>query len=93
MPDELIDLWIFPHDFDVGAIALIAQARRTPPDLRAVPVSARDDVLTVQVAEGEPPSDPEMRLYVDGQGAFEILRREVWPGGRALLTLRAWARR
>jgi hypothetical protein len=32
-------------------------------------------------------------LYVEQRGAFELLRREVWPGGRVLLTLAAWPRR
>ncbi len=46
-----------------------------------------------KLADGTAPVHPDDLLYVGGRGAFEILRREVWPGERVLLTLAAWPRR
>jgi hypothetical protein len=90
---ELLDIWEFPADFELAKITQIAIDALTEPDLRAHLVSSRGDILTVQVAEGRPTTDPEMRVYVGGRGAFEVVRRELWPGGRTLLVLRAWPQR
>jgi hypothetical protein len=90
---ELLDIWEFPADFELAKITQIAIDALTEPDLRAHLVSSRGDILTVQVADGKPPADSEMRLYVGGRGAFEITRIERWPGERVLLVLRAWPQR
>jgi hypothetical protein len=93
MADAFLDAWVFPHDFALRSITEIAMGKLTPPDLRVLLISSRADVLAVQVAQGETPPHPNMRLYVGGRGAFEILRREPWPEGRELLTLSAWPSR
>jgi hypothetical protein len=67
-------------------MTVIAQDRRTPPDVRAHLVSSRGDVITVQLASGRLTDGAEFR----GRGAFEVIRREAWPGGRVLVTLEAW---
>lgn len=54
-------------------------------------MSARGDVVTMQITRGEI-RDPAELLYVDGKGLFEIVRIEPWPGGRTLLVLKAWQR-
>jgi hypothetical protein len=89
----VLDIWEFPRGFDLAKITQIAIDALSPPDLRAHLVSSRGDILTVQVADGTPPTDPEMRLYVGGRGAFEAIRTERWPGERVLLVLRAWPQR
>ncbi len=88
--DQLVDVWECPRGFDVASVAEIARDRLTEPDLRAQLVSSRGDVLTLQVARGRLTVHVEMLLYVAGRGAFELLRREIWPERRELLTLRAW---
>lgn len=88
--DADLEAWIFPRGFDPESVALIAREGRTPADLRGRLVSTRDDVLTLQLVAGKPPTASEFLLHVGGRGAFEILRAEEWPGGRVLLTLRAW---
>ncbi|WP_242394866.1 hypothetical protein [Anaeromyxobacter oryzisoli] len=90
MTDQLLELWEFPRGFDLGKITEIAQDRLTPPDLRAQLVTSRGDVLTAQIVEGRATEGTDFLVYVRGRGAFEVLRREVWPGGRAMVTLTAW---
>ncbi|WP_242392915.1 hypothetical protein [Anaeromyxobacter oryzisoli] len=90
--DALVEAWEFPVGFELTAIATIAQERLTEPDVRAYLVSCRGDVLTLQIARGRITTHVPMLLFVAGRGAFELLRREVWPGPRELLTLRAVAR-
>lgn len=86
----VIDAWSFPRGFDVASVALVARDGRTPPDVRGRVVSERGDVITLQVVSGKVPTPAEFLLYLAGRGAQEILRREEWPGGRVLLTLRSW---
>lgn len=93
MPDDLLEVWEFPRGFDLASIGEIAQGRLTPPDFRAHLVSSRGDVLTVQLREGVPTAHVDLLLYVRGRGAFEVIRREDWPGRRVLLTLSVWPRR
>jgi hypothetical protein len=54
-------------------------------------LTSRGDGVTVQLAQRAPP--PDALLYVERRVAFEVQRREPWPGGRVLLTLAAWSRR
>jgi hypothetical protein len=89
---DLLDLWEFPDGFELAKITQIAMDALSPPDLRAHVVSSRGDILTVQVAEGRPTINPEMRLYVAGRGAFKVIRTEAWPG-QVHLVLRAWPQR
>jgi hypothetical protein len=91
--DELLELWEFPESFDLGSITIIAQDQRTPADARAKLVSSRGDIITVQLVDGRLTEHVDLRVYVRGRGAFEVLRREVWPGGRVLVTLSAWPAR
>jgi hypothetical protein len=88
--DQLLEIWEFPRGFDLAAIAEIAERHVTEPDLRAHLVSCRGDVITVQVRQGRLTRHVDMLLFVAGRGAFEQLRREVWPDRRELLILRAW---
>lgn len=92
MTDDLLQAWEFPAGFDLAGMVEISRAGLTPPDIRGKLVSTRGDVLTLQIAEGELTPGAEFLLYVGGRGAFQVLRREVWPGGRILLTLQAWRR-
>jgi hypothetical protein len=87
--DQLVEAWEFPLGFDLATITTIVQERLTEPDVRAHLVSSRGDVLTLQIARGRVTTHVPMLLFVAGRGAFELLRREVWPGPRELLTLRA----
>lgn len=89
----LLSLWKFPRDFDLAKITAVAQDQLAPPDARAALVSSRGDVLTVQIAEGGLTEGADFLVYVGSRGAFEVLRREMWPGDRVLLTLAAWPRR
>jgi hypothetical protein len=90
MTSEPLEGWEFPAGFDLEKMVEVATARLTPPDLRGILVSSRGDVLTLQVFDGQAPTDPEFRVYVRGRGAFEVLRREAWPDGRELLVLREY---
>lgn len=74
----------------LGAAAVIARGRADP-DLELAAVSARGDVITMQITRGEL-RDPAALLHVEEKGLFEIVRIEPWPGGRTLLVLRGWQR-
>jgi hypothetical protein len=86
----LLDAWEYPEGVDVGSMAEIARDGLTPPDLRAQVISARGEVLTLQVSEGSVTPHQEYLLYVRDHGVFQVLRREEWTGGRVLVTLVAW---
>jgi hypothetical protein len=85
--------WAFDRDDPerLRAAAVIARERRVEPDLELAAVSARGDVITVQIVRGEL-RDPAALLYLEQQGLFELVRIEPWPGGRTLLVLRSWQR-
>lgn len=84
-----LEVWEFPEGFELDAIVAIVDDRLTPPDVRAHLVSERGDVLTLQLVEGKLTPHVRMPVYVRGRGAFDVVRREHWPRGRVLLTLRA----
>ena len=86
-------VWTFPRGTDLATVTEGALDALRPPDLRVWILSSRGDGITVQVTEGVAPVHPGDLLYVGGRGAFETLRREVWPGERVLLTLSAWPKR
>jgi hypothetical protein len=88
-----VELWQFPRDFDRGAATQIAQDGLAPPDARGHLLSSTGDTLTMQLVDGRISEDAGMVVYAGGRGAFEVVRREVWPKGRVLLTLAAWPRR
>jgi hypothetical protein len=90
---DLLGLWEFPASFPLAKITEIAHGRLAPPDARAVLVSSRGDVITVQLVEGRLTEGGDFLVYVGGRGAFEVIRREAWPGGRALVILKAWPSR
>lgn len=88
--EDLLVAWEFPESFELEEIEEIARDELAPPDLRARLVSRRGRCLTVQVLEGEITTHVPMLLYVRGRGAFSVIRREVWPDWRVLITLAAW---
>lgn len=91
--DSVLLAWEYPRGTDVGEMAEVALDEEPPPDLLARLLSSRGDAITVQVVDGVSPVNPEALIYVQGEGVFELLRREPWPGGRTLLVLGAWPRR
>jgi hypothetical protein len=91
---ETLDAWEFDRELGPQLAAGVALDQLAPADVEVVQISARGDVITVQIVEGAV-LDPASVLYVAGRGLFEILRLEAWPpvaGGeaRVLLTLKAW---
>jgi hypothetical protein len=93
--DALLSAWVLEREaIDLDALAAAAEADALgPPDLRFRLLSTRGDNLTVQLAQPTIPPPPGALLFVERHGAFELLRREPWPGGRVLLTMAAWPRR
>jgi hypothetical protein len=91
--NELVEAWELPRSFALDAMADVAGERLTEPDIRARVISSRGDFLTLQVIEGAWTEHARMLLYVREHGPFEVIRREAWPLGRLLLTLRAWPTR
>lgn len=96
---ETLAIWEFPRDAAYPAMVQFALERVEEPDAYGVLLSTRDDVIGLQLADGELSGDPEARFYVEGRGGYVLVRREEWPpiqpGGpaRAVLTLRAWPHR
>jgi hypothetical protein len=86
-------VWIFPHSTEPATMAAIARPGQRAPDLRVAVLASRGDILTVQALARADRLAPGALVYVEQRGAFELLRREDWGGGRALLTLAAWPRR
>jgi hypothetical protein len=91
-PDAPLAAWIIECDVvDLGAVVRSAQdGELGQPDLELRLLSSTGDTIAVQVVDGVVPVDPAALLYVAGRGAYELLRRETWPGPRVLLTLAAW---
>lgn len=88
--DKAIDL----ADWTIGVVSGLLR-----PTFRAALLSAKDDLLTLQVAGPHQPSGERSALFhVAGRGTFELVRLERWPaapggaGERVLLTLRTWPR-
>ncbi len=86
--DKAIDL----ADWTIGVISGLLR-----PSFQAVELSAKDDVLSLQVTGARLPAGGRSALFhVAGRGTFELLRLERWPavegaaGERVLLTLRTW---
>lgn len=86
--DKAIDL----ADWTIGVVSGLLR-----PSFQAVILSAKDDVLSLQVTGPRQPAGERSALFhVAGRGTFELLRLERWPapagGGaeRVLLTLRTW---
>jgi hypothetical protein len=94
-PDAPLAAWIVEGEVvDLGAVVRAVQdGEGGPPDLELRLLSSTGDTITVQVVDGVVPADRAALLYVAGRGAYEVLRRETWPGPRVLLTLAAWPRR
>jgi hypothetical protein len=93
--NETLKVWTFDRDVGPDVAARVALEQLEVPDLEVVLVSARGDVVTVQVVDGVV-SDPADVMYVSGRGLYEVLRSEAWPPAapgdapRVLLTLKAW---
>jgi hypothetical protein len=94
-----VNVWEFERDDDLGAVTRRAMDGPTPPDFTVDLVTSTGDTITVRVVSGVPVRDPELLVYVERRGAYELVRREDWrPSGdgeraRVLLTLRAWPNR
>jgi hypothetical protein len=91
-----VNVWKFQVGDDLGAVTRRAMDGAAPADFTADLVSGTGDTITVRVVSGAPSRDPELMVYVERRGAYELVRREEWPpsgGGeraRVHLTLRAW---
>jgi hypothetical protein len=88
--DKAIDL----ADWTIGVVSGLLR-----PSFQAVVLSAKEDVLNLQVTGERLPGGGRSALFhVAGRGTFELLRLERWPaapggaGERVLLTLRTWPR-
>jgi hypothetical protein len=83
-----MNVWEFERDDDLGAVARHAMDGTAPAD-----------TITLRVVSGTPSRNPGMTVYVEGRGAYEVLRREDWPPRqddvhhRVQLMLRAWPSR
>jgi hypothetical protein len=93
-----VNVWEFEREEDLGAVTQRAMDGEAAADFTADLVSSTGDTITVRVASGTPSRDPELTVYVEGRGAYELLRREEWPPtgegrARVQLTLRAWPNR
>jgi hypothetical protein len=94
-----VNVWEFDREEDLGAVTRRSMDGAAPADFTADLVSSTGDTITVRVVSGTPSRDPELTVYVEGRGAYELVRREGWPpsggGERARLhiTLRAWPNR
>jgi hypothetical protein len=91
----VVDLWEAAPDEAPEALARAAQDRSRPPTCRCAVLSQADDALGLQVLGDDLPRGEASAVWVEGRGAFELLRVERWPpvpGGkrpRVLLKLRA----
>lgn len=90
--EEVVSGWSLDRDAGQsgGVVAAAQDGLLGPPDLRARLLSSTGDTISVQVFEGTVPVEPDALLYVEHRGAYVVLRREMWPEGRDLLTLAAW---
>ncbi len=93
IPDSLLHAWRFPRDANLAAMVKIAQKELLPSDLRIRLLSSTGDTISaLALDEVVPPLDDSL-FYIQNHGAYEVVRRETWPGGREVLTLAAWPRR
>lgn len=92
MTDGLLAVWLHPADADVGVMARAALDMTEVPDLQARFIASTGDTITLQLVDGRAPLGHEL-LYVQGRGAYELVRVERWPAGQVLLGLAAWPRR
>lgn len=86
--DKAIDL----ADWTIGVVSGLLR-----PSFQAVVLSAKEDLLSLQVSGPRLPAGERSALFhVAGRGTFELVRLERWPAARAgggervLLTLRSW---
>ena len=83
--------WLHPADIDVGVMARAA-LDGAPAQLEVRLLSSTGDTVTVQVVAGEEPLEPGALVYLERRGAYELVRRELWPEASVLLALRAGRR-
>jgi hypothetical protein len=94
-----VNVWAFDRDDDLGTVTRRAMDGAAPADFTVDLVSSTGDTITVRVVSGTPSRDPDLTVYVERRGAYELLRREEWPPSRAgersrvHLMLRAWPHR
>ena len=96
--DSILPAWEFPRSTSLTEMVSVAREMvavapgELKPPLQLRLVSSTGDTITAQVVKGRAPVVPDDLFYVRGRGAYEMLRREVWPGERVRLTLAAWPR-
>jgi hypothetical protein len=94
-----MNVWEFHLDDDLGDVTRRAMDCAEPADFTADLVASTGDTITIRVVIGARSHDPELMVYVERRGAYELVRREEWPPvregerGRVHLTLRAWPHR
>jgi hypothetical protein len=86
----LLTAWTFDRDAWSTLRITVYLDGIEPPELALRLLRSTGDTIAVEVVEGRVPLGPDELLYVGGRGAYEVARREEWPGGRVLLTLAAW---
>jgi hypothetical protein len=94
---DTLDVWEADKAIDLADWTLGVVSGLLRPSFQALVLSAKDDVLSLQVSGPRLPSGERSALYhVAGRGTFELVRLERWPaaasgaGERVLLTLRTW---
>jgi len=95
MTPVLVDVWEAEPGEAPETLARAARERARPPACRCAVLSEVGGAIGLQVLGDDLPRGEVGALWVEGRGAFELLRVERWPplpGGRrprVLLKLRA----
>jgi hypothetical protein len=79
MTHELVDVWEAHEDEALDALTRVAQDRTREPTFRCTVLSSTGDALGLQVLGDDLPSGDAKVVYVEGRGAFELVRVERWP--------------
>jgi hypothetical protein len=91
--------WLFDRDEDLGRVTRRAIDGLADAAFEIEVTASSGDWITVRVVAGTWTCAPDLLVYVESRGAFEVVRREVWPPvspddrPRVLLALRAWPNR
>ncbi len=94
---DALDVWEADKAIDLADWTLGVVSGLLRPSFQALVLSAKDELLSLQVSGARLPSGERGALFhVAGRGTFELVRLERWPaapggaGERVLLTLRVW---
>jgi len=94
--DVELPAWLVPRGVDLALLGRASLDAIEPPDLRVKLVAESGHTVLAEVVEGIAPYDAETLLYLERHGAYEVLHRDVFAGGRTprvRLTLAPWPRR